>query len=885
MLTFATIKQQELTPMMQQYLEIRQSQPDCLLLFRLGDFYELFFDDAILVSKELELTLTARDCGLAEKAPMCGVPFHAADNYISKLVKKGYKVAICEQIEDPALSKGLVKRGIIKVITPGTITDERLLSQQSYTYIASIYHSFGSYGLAFCDVSTGLWQMTYFVTGNAKDKLLDEVKRINPAELICTTEIAKELNQSSVMGQKLLPDTTITPQADDYFNLERLTEFPMLAQLKTSSGVENSLASELYLKASIALMRYISSTQMCCPTHFADLQVYEPEQYMLLDLAARRNLELTETLRDRKRRGSLLWAIDRTKTGMGSRLLRTWLERPLLNLKDIAHRQNLIAEFKQKFILRQELRELLSGLYDLERLASKLVFKSANARDLRAMTTVLQRLPQLKNVLEQSEESLVHTLSGQLNPLPELTAELDKALVEEPPYLLSDGGIIKAGYNSEIDELRRITSDGKQWLLNIEAQERENTGIKNLKIKYNKVFGYFIEVNKSQLAKVPADYIRKQTLVNNERFITAELKELEDKMFGSEQRLLKLEQELFDNLRNLVAEQMCSLQQNAQILAELDCLAGLAEVADRCNYCKPEVVNTRGISIKQGRHPVVEQMLKGESFIANDLTLDKDKQLMILTGPNMSGKSTYMRQTALIVLLAQMGSFVPCTEATIGLVDRIFTRVGAADDLGSGQSTFMVEMNEVAQILHQASERSLLILDEIGRGTSTFDGLAIAWSVIEYLTQTENRRALCLFATHYHELVDLEQNIAPVFNAHIAVKRQGHDIVFLHQIKTGGTDESYGIEVAKLAGIPKAVVNRAYQLLQQLEQDNHGKRLVIKKMRQPSSDQLDLFSATNTLDQHKQVAEKLKNLDLNQLTPMQALGILAELQAEVLQDD
>lgn len=868
MLTFAEVDREKLTPMMQQYVAEKDKRPDCLIFFRLGDFYELFFDDAITASKELELALTGRDCGLDQRAPMSGVPHHAAENYILRLVNRGYKVAIVEQVEDAQEAKGLVKREVVKVVTPGTLTDQTSIDEQKYLFLASILQKGAYYGLAVCDITTGLFDTTEITYGATTPKLLDELSRYKPAEIICNQEFADSKSCHDLLARETI---TLSVQPDHQFNQASVDQFEIIQTDQYS----------LWAGASAALLNYIKETQFTLPNDLDKITPYLQDEFMILDHNARRNLELTETLRDRQRRGSLLWAIDRTKTSMGARLLRYWLEQPLLNIEDISRRQNAIDILLEDFILRQELIEKLNGIYDLERLSGRISLGQINARDLVSLITVLDKIEPIKDLLQNFNDPYLSSLNTQLQALPELGKLLKSAIVDDPPLTITEGKIIRPGYNQQVDEFRDATENGKQWIIELEAKERERTGIKSLKVGYNRIFGYYIDVRKTNLDLVPDEYIRRQTLTNSERYITEELKNMEDKIIGAEQKLISLQYDLFTEIRTETMSYLTKLKANAEVLAQLDVLSALAELAEKENYCKPILNNDDTIKISAGRHPVVEQTLGHGNFVPNDVLLDQlDHKVMILTGPNMSGKSTYMRQVALIVLLAQIGSFVPADSAIVGMTDRIFTRVGAADDLAGGQSTFMVEMNEVSQIMRNATNRSLLILDEIGRGTSTYDGLSIAWSVIEHIVDPNFINARTLFATHYHELTDLAESTQGVFNSHISATEKDGAIVFLHQIEPGFAGQSYGVEVAELAGVPDSVVNRAREILYQLERDNQGKRLTVKKSARPLDGQLDLFSAAQNFNQTNKVIEKLKNIDLDYVSPVDARKILEELIAE-----
>ena len=865
-LTSTNLDAEKITPMMQQYLDQKKLWPDCILFFRLGDFYELFFEDAVIASRELELTLTGRDCGQSERAPMCGVPYHAVDHYINRMISRGYKVAICDQVEDPALAKGIVKRDVIRVITPGTVTDPAILDERRNNYILAVYKLSQYYGLAACDLTTGAFDATTLITGATAAKLLDEIVRYAPSEILINPLFREDpLYQTLTERYNIV----LTVRPDNDFSLAQVDRlFPQ------PPGQQ-----PLWAQAAAAVVIYLTETQRTEPGHLKPVQVYSVDSFMNLDPVARRNLEITETLRDKGRRGSLLWAVDRTVTAVGGRLLRRWLEQPLLNLSDIEQRLAAVAAMKEQFMRRQGLRECLHGLYDLERLAGKVALSSVNARDLIALKNTLAKLPAVRAQMAGVGDPWLILLTEAIDPLPDLCAYLERALQDEPPVGLNEGNMIRAGFDEEVDRLRLATTDGKQWILDLETAERERTGIRSLKIGYNRVFGFYLEVTRANLAQVPEHYIRKQTLANGERYITPELKDMEDSILGAEQKLIALEHDIFCRIRDQVSGHIRSLQATAQALATLDVLAGLAEVADREQYCRPQVDLSDQLNIVQGRHPVVEKVLGPGQFVPNDLTMNReDARLMILTGPNMAGKSTYMRQVAQIVLLAQIGSFVPAAAARIGMVDRIFTRVGASDDLSAGQSTFMVEMSEVAQILRHAGPRSLLILDEIGRGTSTYDGLSIAWSVIEYIADRQNLGCRTLFATHYHELTDLESVMPGVFNCHVAVREENGTVVFLHHIHPGGSDDSYGIEVARLAGVPDAVVQRAHEILLNLEEDPIGRqKLRIKRNARPMDGQLDLFSASQSLKNTDGILEKLINLDVHQMTPLDAMNILYDL--------
>ena len=865
------------TPMMQQYLNIKEQYKDCILFFRLGDFYEMFFTDAEVASKELEITLTGKDCGLDERAPMCGVPFHAADGYVARLIAKGFKVAICEQVEDPALAKGIVKRDVIKVVTPGTVTDIAMLDDRKNNYLMSVCRNGNFYGIAAVDVTTGDFYVTRITWGNTKGKLLDEIAKYLPSELVVNTEFNS--------------DTEFLSEINRRFNIYLSTfddcvfEYGIaLDALKTHFGnaALNISDYDISINASGALLKYLEMTQKVSLNHIQKINSYNIEEYMVLDVASRRNLELTETMREKSKRGSLLWVLDKTMTSMGGRLLRKWIEQPLVNLGDIQLRLNAVDEFKNKFMARVEVREFLKRVYDIERLLGKVVLGSVNCRDLIALKNSIGQIPYIKDLLINFEAQYNKDCYEQLDCLEDVCQLIEASIIDDPPITIKEGGIIKDGYNLEVDKLRQASTQGKDWIAAIEAAEREKTGIKNLKVGFNRVFGYYIEVTKSNFSLVPSEYIRKQTLANCERYITPELKEIEDTILGAEEKIIHLEHSLFIEIKDAIALQLTRIKTTAKSLAELDVIASLAEVADREGYCMPEVTATDEIHVVDGRHPVVEKMIDKSSFVPNDTILDMEEdRLAVITGPNMAGKSTYMRQTALIVLMAQIGSFVPATSAKIGLVDRIFTRVGASDDLASGQSTFMVEMSEVANILINATKRSLLILDEIGRGTSTFDGLSIAWSVIEYIVNKENLGCRTLFATHYHELTELEGKLSGIKNYCITVKEKGDDVIFLRKIIRGGADGSYGIQVAKLAGVPLAVIDRAKEILLDLDDADINKNGRTRKVKKQLEGQMDLFAAATTVAQNNEVLEDIKKIDLSRVTPIDAMNILYELQRKM----
>ena len=873
----------ELTPMMKQYMQTKEEYKDCILFYRLGDFYEMFFDDALTASKELEITLTGKNCGLEERAPMCGIPYHAVDSYLNRLVSKGYKVAICEQVEDPKTAKGIVKREVIRVVTPGTNLDTQGLDETKNNYIMCIVYMADRYGLSVADVTTGEYLVTEL---DSQTKLMDELYKFMPSEIVCNEAFYMSgLDLDDLKNRLHMAIYSLEAwYFDDALCRETLQEHFKVASLE-GIGLSDY---ECGMIASGALLKYLEETQKNSLSHMSRLTRYATGNYMVLDSATRRNLELVETLREKQKRGSLLWVLDKTKTAMGARTLRKYVEQPLIDKKSIVKRLDAVAELKDNAICREEIREYLNPVYDLERLVGKITYQSANPRDLIAFQSSLSMLPSVKCILKDMESDLLKEIYEELDPLEELCDLVGRAIQEEPPLAMKEGGIIKDGYNEEVDRLRKAKSEGKNWLADLETKEREKTGIKNLRIRYNKVFGYYLEVTNSFKDLVPDYYTRKQTLANAERYIIPELKELEDTILGAEDKLCALEYELYCEVRNTIAAELTRIQRTAKAVAKLDVIASLALVAERNNYVRPKINEKGVIDIRDGRHPVVEKMIPNDMFIANDTYLDDKKQrISIITGPNMAGKSTYMRQAALIVLMAQLGSFVPASSANIGLVDRIFTRVGASDDLASGQSTFMVEMNEVANILRNATSKSLLILDEIGRGTSTFDGLSIAWAVVEYISNSKLLGAKTLFATHYHELTELEGKISNVNNYCIAVKEKGDDIVFLRKIVKGGADKSYGIQVAKLAGVPDPVINRAKEIVEELvTADITGKVKDIavqgsetKKKPQKKLDEVDLtqFSLFDTV-KDDDVLNELKELDISHMTPMDAMNKLYQLQ-------
>ena len=862
----------EYSPMMRHYLATKEEYKDCILFYRLGDFYEMFFDDAITASRELELTLTGKDCGQEERAPMCGIPFHAAETYISRLIAKGYKVAICEQTEDPKEAKGIVKREVIRVVTPGTVIESNMLDEKKNNYIMAIYKSGLYFGLAVCDISTGDFLATEIKETNNFPVLLDEISRYAPAEIVVNDMLFASTEEVEKIKERF--ECYLSRLSNDYYenDCEKLVQEYRV----TDNGrqLEKIDSKKLAVMAANGLLSYLKDTQKIKLEHINKVHIYNTTKYMALDINTRRNLELTEKMRDKSKKGTLLWVLDKTATSMGGRQLRRWINDPLIDIQEINSRLDAVKELKDNTMLKGDVVDSLKKVYDIERLIGKISYGNANGRDMISLKNSIRQLPNLKNILSKTQSTMLKELYEELDELQDIHELIEKSIVEEPPISVKEGGLIKLGYHEEIDSYKEATTNGKQWIVELEAKEKESTGIKNLKIGYNKVFGYFLEVTKSYLSQVPTYYIRKQTLANAERYITEELKELEEKTLGAQDKLIDLEYKVFQEIRNKIANQIQRIQKAATIVSKLDVLASFATVATDLNYCMPIVDNSGEINIKDGRHPVIEKMLPSGSFIENDTYLNKENdQLSIITGPNMAGKSTYMRQVALITLMAQIGSFVPASYAKIGVVDKIFTRVGASDDLSMGQSTFMVEMMEVAGILKEATQQSLVILDEIGRGTSTYDGLSIAWAVAEYIADKEKCGAKTLFATHYHELTELENRLEGVKNYSIAVKEKGEDIIFLRKIIPGGTDESYGIHVAKLAGVPSEVLKNANSILKGLER----KSIVVGKGKEKEdkkevAGQLDMYNYKLA-----DIAHELDKININELTPIDALNILVKL--------
>ncbi len=866
----------EYTPMMQKYLETKEKYKDCILFYRLGDFYEMFFDDAITASRELEITLTGKDCGQAERAPMAGVPHHAAENYAAKLIEKGYKVAICEQLEDPKTTKGIVKRGVIRVLTPGTIVESNLLEEKKNNYIMSIVKSGLYFGVSVCDISTGEFYSCEIKDENNFALLLDEIARFTPSEIIANSmmfECQEEIDKISERFNIYMSKFSDKFFSEDVGDLQ--LEYNIIENKKE---VQNLKERKLAVKSINALIEYLNETQMTSLEHINTITIYNLSRYMTLDINARRNLEITEKLRDKSKKGTLLWVLDKTSTSMGGRLLRRWLNDPLIDTKEIQERLEAVEELKDNIMIRGDITETLRKVYDIERLSGKMTYGNANARDMITLRNSLEKLPEVKQVLSQCQTPKLKELYENLDELQDMHKLIEDSIVEDPPLTIKEGGIIKLGYDEEIDKLKTATTEGKNWIIKLEAEEKEKTGIKNLKVGYNKVFGYYIEVSKSYIPQVPDRFVRKQTLTNGERYITEELKNLENQILGAEDKVVNLEYNEFVKIREEIAKNIKRLQKTANIVSTLDVLTTFAQVSEDMNYCKP-IVNDDGIiDIKEGRHPVIEKMVGPGNFVPNDTYLDKDgNRLAIITGPNMAGKSTYMRQVALITLMAQIGCFVPATQATIGVVDKIFTRIGASDDLSMGQSTFMVEMMEVATILKEATQNSLVILDEIGRGTSTYDGLSIAWAVAEFIADKEKCGAKTLFATHYHELIELADKQEGIKNYSIAVKEKGEDIIFLRKIVEGGTDESYGIHVAKLAGVPKNVTKRANEILRSLERKSMlTGRTAEKENKKVVEGQVDMFNFKLA-----EVAHEIDKINLNELTPIDALNTLVKIKEKM----
>ncbi|MDD2393065.1 MAG: DNA mismatch repair protein MutS [Eubacteriales bacterium] len=860
-----SVDRNNITPMMKQYIEQKEKWTDCILFYRLGDFYEMFFDDAVLVSKELELALTGRDCGLDERAPMCGVPYHAAESYLSKLVSKGYKVAVCEQVEDPALAKGIVKREVVRVVTPGTVTESSILEEKKNNYICSVFKMSSVYSVAFADLSTGMLEAAMIVYGNTSRKLSDEIFRRRPAEILCN-EAFFSTNEAELIIKE--SGIVITCLDDENFSKETFRHnFP-----------EHDEDIGIIVHPVAALASYFCRAGNDFPAHMRNIKVYSVEGYMLLDSTAAKNLEVFESLKDGGKRGSLLWAIDRTRTSMGGRLLRRWLEHPLMDIGDIEFRLEAVAELKDKFLSRQELIDILSGISDMERIAAKVSVKSVNPRELLTLLNALRKLPALKEAAGSlSSPLMTATLSG-FDPLEDISLLIESSVSPDAPLGLKEGSIIKQGYSKHIDELRDASVNGKKWIAEYESRIKDESGIRNLKIKYTNNFGYMIEISNANKQSVPESFIRRQTLVNAERYVTEDLKKMEETILGAEQKLISADYECFCEIREEIEAASYRILDTAYRISVIDILTSFSDLADRENYCRPEISDGFELDIRNGRHPVVEKTLKNGEFVPNSVSMDKsENRFILITGPNMGGKSTYMRQNALLVILAQIGSFVPAESMRAGIVDKVFTRVGASDDLASGRSTFMVEMSEVAGILQNATPRSLLILDEIGRGTSTYDGLAIAWAVTEYLSDINIIGCRTMFATHYHELTELESSLEGVVNFHVQVAEADKEIVFLHTIAKGGSDDSYGIEVAKLAGVQSNVIRRAREILAILEKDRMNDHIRFKKHLKVMDGQLDIFTSSLALKNTDNIIEELKLLDVQKMTPVEALNKLYDL--------
>lgn len=865
----------ELTPMMKQYFETKKKYPDTILMFRLGDFYEMFFDDAVVASRELELVLTGRSCGQEERAPMCGVPFHSADSYMARLVAKGYKVAVCEQTEDPALAKGLVKREVTRVLTPGTVIENSMLNEGRNNFLASVFSVGETSGICFVDVSTGAVNLTEVSAPSISEKIINEIGRFMPSEVVFNSAASSFSKVFSFIANKT--DALAEELGDGYFDFDECSKL-ICSHFgkKDLSELELSHTSAA-VPALGAALKYLTEVQKNDLENISEISFYSDANFMKLDVAALRNLEIVETLRSREKKGSLLWVLDKTRTPMGKRMIRSWLERPLLSVARITKRHNAVGELVSQPLLRSEISEFMSGIHDLERLMTRISFGTASAKELRALSSAAAQLPYIKEKVSQLSSAMLCGIEQNIDTLEDIRTVIDAAIVDEPPFSVREGGMIKDGFHPELDSLRDIVVNGKDYIASIQQKEQERTGIKKLKIGYNRVFGYYIEVSNSYKELVPDEYIRKQTLANCERYITQELKDLESKVLGAQDRIVKLEYEIFDDVRKKAADELPRVQRTASAIAELDVLCSFAQVAAENNYSCPQISASPVIHITEGRHPVVEKMLDGEPFVPNDTELDcSDNRCAIITGPNMAGKSTYMRQVALISIMAQAGSFVPASSAEIGIVDSVFTRIGASDDLSAGQSTFMVEMSEVATILNNATSKSLIIFDEIGRGTSTFDGMSIARAVLEYAADKKKIGAKTLFATHYHELTELEGQIEGVKNYNIAVKKRGDDITFLRRIVRGGADGSYGIEVAKLAGVPKAVVDRAKKVLREIEESGIA-------MVKPRDNAVDNFTENSDMQvsfedgSSNEIIDKLKKIDVNTLTPIEAMSVLYEL--------
>ena len=887
LMTYDTLDRTRITPMMLQYLEQKEKYPDAILMFRLGDFYEMFFDDAITASRVLELTLTGRDCGLDRRAPMCGVPHHAAQSYMNKLVTQGFKVAVCDQMEDPSVAKGIVRRAVTRILTPGTVLDPSGLEETRNNYLLCVFRMGMQYGIASADLTTGIFEATQLITGNTMSKLQNLISRYSPSEMICNDAFLKDPYYRAIMDPFPI---LVSVRPDTDFSSDRVAAYlkqkDARKKLPTDLWSMDQVQMLLYRSAASALLCYLEETQQCSISHLHDIHVYRLEETMEMDGSTRRNLELTETIRTKSKKGSLLWAIDRTKTSMGGRLIRKWLDQPFILVSDISPRLDAVEEAKESYVLRQEILEAISGLNDLERLTSRISLGTVQAREMLALRNSLAKLPAIRELSLRLRKGLFKEIRAIFDVMEDICALLSDALADDPPIGLKEGGLLRSGYSEEVDTLRVASRDGKSIIMNIEAKEKEKTGIRTMKVGYNRVFGYYLEVSKGSVSMVPDYFIRKQTLTNAERYITDELKSMEDTILGAEQKLVLMEYSIFCQIREQVSLASARLLGTSQAIAILDVLLSLGELADREKWVRPILDDSEEITIIEGRHPVIEKMLPAGSFVSNDTYLDSDnRRIIVLTGPNMAGKSTYMRQVALIVLLAQMGSFVPAKSAHIGITDRIFTRIGASDDLSSGQSTFMVEMNEVSTILRNASRRSLLLLDEVGRGTSTYDGLSIAWAILEFISDPDVLFARTLFATHYHELNMLESQISGIVNSHVEIDEREGEVIFLHKIADGGTDDSYGIEVARLAGVPIEVVDRAKDILKELESERkiHGgimSEVLHNSDRdlsatEPMTGQLGfLEKKTKYSVRMDPIRQELIDMDISHMTPLESMNIL-----------
>ncbi len=866
----------DITPMMKQYMEIKNDYQDTILMYRLGDFYEMFYDDAIIASKELELVLTGRACGQGERAPMCGVPFHSVDSYIARLVSRGYKVAICEQTEDPATAKGIVKRDVVRIITPGTVIENTMLDEGKNNYLAAIVVLGDNVGMCFVDVSTGKLNLTSFEKAKHDADIINEVSRFAPSEIVVNEEVTLSSKLTGFLST--LSNSTCNILSEEEFNFENYKRIAAEKFSIEKLGELSLLNNTAAICALGSSLEYLKTMQKNDLENITEIEYYSDDQFMRLDHWSRRNLEITETMRSREKKGSLLWVLDKTKTPMGKRLLREWLDKPLVNHVKIIARQNAVGELSDRTIDCDEIRQALSGVYDMERLMTRILYKTANAKELNALKATADCLPEIKYVTGNFVSAALRGINKDIDVLEDIKELIENAIVEDAPFSVREGGMIKDGFNSELDELHDIDKNGAEYIAKMQLEEQEKTGIKKLKIGFNKVFGYYIEVSNSFKDAVPENYIRKQTLTNCERFITQELKEFESKILSARERMVKLEYEIFCQVRDKVSNEFRRIQTTAKALAYLDVLCSLATVAVENDYVCPEITTDSVINITEGRHPVVEKVLKGTPFVPNDTLLDcTDNRCAIITGPNMAGKSTYMRQVALICLMAQIGSFVPAKTARLGVVDAIFTRVGASDDLAAGASTFMVEMNEVASIMKNATQNSLIILDEIGRGTSTFDGMSIARAIVEFVADKKKLGAKTLFATHYHELTELENTVSGVKNYNISVKKRGDNITFLRRIVKGRADGSYGIEVAKLAGVPNSIVNRARVILNELESGNAVPfvySLPQSTTEVQSERDLQISMVSNVADE---IYDELKNIDADTLTPIEAMNVLYKL--------